>query len=269
MKFKLTTLAVATAIAGAALGFTPASAADDTINKIKSAGALRACFADDNPWAFKNPGTGNWEGVVPDMAAALAESMSVKLVQVDASWSTLLQGLLADQCDVVAASLFANVKRAEQVIFTDPFAVEYMTVYVQKDSPYKTYAEIDAAGKTIAVRAGTAPADFANRFFKNAKVKSYLADTSLTILTDVATKRADGWIDSVISTGRFLTENPQYPLRPIGDAPLEPARVVWALKPGDYQFQQLVNTFFFNYRSAGKMAASWEKWFNAPYEAPR
>lgn len=246
----------------------PAHAADDTIDRIKSSGEMRACFADDNPWAFKDPASGKWQGFVPEMAAAFAESMEVKLVEVDANWSALIQSLESNKCDLIAAPLFATVKRGEVVIFSDPYAYEYTTVYVPSDSPIKTYEELNEEGKVIAVRAGTVHPDNAAKYFPKAKTKTYLADSSLAVVTDVAAKRVDGWLDSYISTGRFLATNPQYPVRAIGDKPLEPVQVVWALKPGDYRFQQLTNTFIFTYKSAGKAATSWEKWFGTKYEAP-
>lgn len=242
------------------------NAADDVIARVKQAGELRACFADDNPWAFKNPGSGAWEGVLPDMAAGLAATMEVKLVQVDSNWASLVQALQADQCDLIAAPLFATVKRAEQVIFTAPYAYEYTTVRVPVDSPYHTYEEIDKKGNTIAVRAGTAPADFAAKFFKNATLKTYLGDSALTVLSDLAAKRIDGWIDSVISTDRFLAQNPQYPVRAIGDRPLEAVQLVWAVKSGEYQWQQLLNTYITTYRLSTAMSDSWLKWFGTKYE---
>jgi ABC-type amino acid transport substrate-binding protein len=246
-----------------------AIASDDSIEKIKSSGTLRACFADDNPWEVKDPASGQWQGVLPDMAADIATSLNVNLVQVDATWATLIQNLEADKCDIIAASLFATVKRAESIIFTNPYAYEYATVYVPKDSAFKAYDQLDAPGKVIAVRAGTAEADSGARFFKNATIKPYLGDSSLAILTDLSAKRIDGWLDSVVSTGRFLEQNPQYPVRPIGDAPLMPAQVVWGVKSGDYRFQQLLNTAIFGYLSSGKMATSWTKWFGTKYEPPK
>jgi ABC-type amino acid transport substrate-binding protein len=143
-----------------------------------------------------------------------------------------------------------------------------VTVYVPTDSEATSYEQIDVEGKVIAVRAGTSPADFATRFFKNAELKTYLADSAMAVLTDVGTKRVDGWLDSVIATGRFLAQNPQYPVRPIGDAPLDPVRLVWAVKPGDYQFQQLINTFLYSYRASGKADVSWTNWFGSVYEPP-
>ncbi|MCJ8142855.1 ABC transporter substrate-binding protein [Ancylobacter sp. A5.8] len=244
---------------------TSAMAADDAISKIDSSGKLRVCFAEDNPWTFKNPTTGKWEGLTKDMAVDLAAAMEVELVDVDASWSTLIQNLQTDKCDIIGASLFATPKRAKVVLFSDPFAYETTTAFVHKDSPLKSYAELDVAGKTVGVKAGTVPEEFSKRFLTQATTKSYLADSELAIVTDVATKRIDAWWDSTTSTERFLKENPQYPLRAIGDEPKTPVRVVWAVGSGQYGLQQLINTWLYGYLSSGKMEANWAKWFGTPY----
>ena len=185
---------VAMSAVASSLWASAAVAADDSIGKIKAAGTLRACFADDNPWEVKDPASGQWQGVLPDMADSIATSLGVKLVQVDSTWATLIQNLQADKCDIIAASLFATVKRAQSILFTHAYAYDYATIYVPKDSALKTYAELDMPGKVIAVRAGTAEADSGTRFFKKATIKPYLGESSLAILTDLSAKRVDGCI---------------------------------------------------------------------------
>src|SRR5579885_2142461 len=111
------------------------------------------------------------------MVGCLAKTMGVELVEVDATWDSILQNLASDQCDILAVSLYATEKRAEQVLFTDPIANEYVTAFVPNDSPYKKYSDLDVEGKVIAVRAGTAPADTAAKYFKHATLKPYLGDS--------------------------------------------------------------------------------------------
>lgn len=242
-----------------------ALAADDTIDRIASAGAIRICFAEENPFTMKNPTTGKWEGLTKDMATDLAASMEVQLVDVDASFATVIQNLQADKCDIVAAALYATVKRAKVMIFSKPFAFDTTTAYVRNDAKYSKYAELDEEGKVIGVRAGTQPEDFAKRFFKKATVKPYLADTNVPILTDLAAKRLDAFWDGEVSLGRFLAANPQYPVRAIGDVPMTPTAIVWGIKPTDFRFQQLVNTWIDGYISSGKMVSDWTRWFGVPY----
>ena len=243
-------------------------AADDTIERIKSANAMRVCFADDNPWSFKNPSTGKWEGVTPDLVNGLAEAIKVKLVEVDANWPTLIQSITADKCDIIAAPVYATVTRAESVIFSNPYAYETSSLYVLKDSPIKSYADLDQPGKIIAVRGGTAAEEFSKKFFKNATIKPYLSDSNLPLLTDIMAKRVDAMYDSTLSLQRYLAQNPQYAMKALEAEPLDPVQLIWVIKPGDYRFQQLVNTYLFKAIASKNMERIWQKYFETPYVAP-
>ena len=39
-----------------------AQATDDRLAKIEASGELRVCHAEDNPWTYRDPATGNWLG---------------------------------------------------------------------------------------------------------------------------------------------------------------------------------------------------------------
>ena len=254
------------ALAVAMVNPQPAAAAkDDQIAKIESSGKLRVCYAEDNPWTFKNPATGNWEGFTRDLAADFAAALGVELVDVDATWKTIIQSVKNDECDIAGAALFANVKRAKVTLFSVPYALATSSAIVHKDSDLKLYSDLDQAGKVIVVKAGTATEDFSKRFFKKAEVKPFVSDTDAVLFAEVASKRADPYWSTHTKATIFLQKNKQFPVRPLGDQPVDETYIIWAVDAGEYAFQQVMNVWLTRHIAAGKTAALWEKWFDSAY----
>ena len=71
----LASVAPATALA-LLLAAPGAQAADDRLAKIEASGELRVCHAEDNPWTYRDPATGEWLGFTRDLAADLAADAS-------------------------------------------------------------------------------------------------------------------------------------------------------------------------------------------------
>lgn len=242
-----------------------AQAADDRISRIEASGELRVCHAEDNPWTYRDPATGEWLGFTRDLAADLAAELGVELVDIDSTWKTIVPSVKNDECDLGGGGLFATVTRAKVVLFTIPFAFAHSTAIVHKDSGHNTYHDLDQPGKLIIASAGTATLEFAKRFFKHAEVKGLPVDTDAILLGEIANQRADGWWTTTTKGIKFLDENPQFKARLLGDAPEDYIAVSWAINLGEYHFRSMLNTWLERHIRAGKTAKLWEKWFGAEY----
>ena len=55
-----------------------AAAADDRIDKIKDSGVIRICQVDYPPMNIKDPVSGKWTGVLPEMSEAFAAELGAK-----------------------------------------------------------------------------------------------------------------------------------------------------------------------------------------------
>ena len=240
-------------------------AADDRLAQIESSGELRVCHAEDNPWTYRDPATGEWLGFTRDLAADLAAELGVELVDIDSTWKTIVPSVRNGECDIGGAGLFATVTRAKVVLFTKPFAYAHSTAIVHQDSGLSTYQELDQPGNLIIGSAGTATLEFAKRYFKNAEVKGLPVDTDSILLGEIANQRADGWWTTTTKGLKFLDENPQFKARLIGAEPEDYIAVSWAIDLGEYHFQQMLNTWLERHIRAGKTAKLWVKWFGNEY----
>ena len=98
---------------------TTAAAADEAIAEFQESGVTIG-FADEDPFAFEDA-EGNVTGEAPEVAAAVFERLDIEITDAQAvEFDGLIPGLNAGQYDVIAAGMFINPERAENVLFSNP-----------------------------------------------------------------------------------------------------------------------------------------------------
>jgi polar amino acid transport system substrate-binding protein len=123
--------------------------------------------------------SGDPAGVAPDMAAEIARRLGVPIAYVKYAKPSLL----ADAAGTGAwdiGLIGAEPARAEKIAFTAAYCEIEATYLVPENSPFKTAAEVDAAGARISVKRGTAYDLWLERNIKHATVlRSDTADGPL------------------------------------------------------------------------------------------
>jgi ABC-type amino acid transport substrate-binding protein len=238
-----------------------ARAAEDTLAAIKDSGVLKVAMAESLPMQFKDPASGQWSGYNVDMANDLAEVLGVKLEIVDATWQTLIPGLMANQYEIVMVDMWATPERAMTVVFTDPYNVYGWSVMVGKDTPYQTWEDLDKEGVTITVLSGTADEQTAKRTFPKATVKGLVSDNVNAPRLEVAAGRAEAHVTDLLNIKSFIAQNPDAPVRILQeDRVLSPTGLAYAIRPGDYHFLNFLNTWIHARSDSGKAGELRTKW---------
>jgi len=261
MRCLFTTLAACTILLGS-VGLSQAQQQDSLLRQIKKNGVIRVCQAPYPPYNIKNPQAGEWEGLNVDIVKEIATFLSVKIENVDNSFSTLIPSLLTKKCDISAAATYVTPARAEQVLFTTSYASDTKVAFVPVDSPIKNYVDLDKPNVTIVTRSGTAEEAFAKRFFKQAKIKLTTSDATQAHLLDVAAGRSDAAFAGRTGGVMFLKQNANVKLRLIEDKQLDQSRFAIMLPAGEYQLQQYINIVLQTLRDSGKLDEITNKWFN-------
>ncbi|HVZ44110.1 MAG TPA: ABC transporter substrate-binding protein [Ramlibacter sp.] len=251
---------IATFIIVAAASFAAAAAQGDLLQRVKQEGTLRVCDAAYPPYNAKDPIKNQWEGLDVDVAEEIAKALNVKLAHVDTSFATLIANLTSDRCDMSIAATYITPERAKQVAFTRPYSQETKTAFVPVTSKASKYADIDVAGKTIAVRAGTAEETYAKSFFKNATIKTLTSDATQPNFLDVAAGRSDAVFAGYVGGVLFLRQNPNLKLRPIGDKLLDPTPFAFMVPLGQPQLLKAVDDVLSDMERSGKLEAMKKKW---------
>ena len=145
------------AIAATALAvLAPTLAQADKLQDVLGSGKLRVgILTDAAPWGFKDD-KGEIAGLDADLAKLIAADMGVKLELVPVTGAARIPSLLSDKIDILIAGLGATPERAQQVMFSQPYAVVNLGVYGPKAIASVTGKKPDnLEGRTVAVAKGT------------------------------------------------------------------------------------------------------------------
>jgi ABC-type amino acid transport substrate-binding protein len=218
-------------------------------------------MAESLPMQFKDPATGKWEGYNADMAADLAKLMGVKLQIVDATWQTLIPGLMADKYDIIMVDMWATPERALTVLFTNPYNVYGWSVMVRDGTPHKTWEDLNKSGVVISVLGGTADEQTARRNFPNATVKPLVSENVNAPRLEVANGRADAVVTDLLNIKAFMAQNPEAKVRILQeDRVMNPTGLAYAVRPGDYHFLNFLNTWISANTESGHAKDLRDKW---------
>ncbi|AUX78463.1 substrate-binding periplasmic protein [Sinorhizobium fredii] len=177
--------------------------------KIQSRGSLRCGAAVAPPHVMRDPASGQFSGVFIDLCKEIADVVGVKAEVIDTSWDNIVAGLQADRWDLSLA-LNRTSKRALAIAFTDS-AWDYQVSIVHNkanpkiDASWKSLADFDKAGVTIAIMSGTAQEQILSTQIKNATLLR-LPDSDATRLA-LMSRRADVLVDDADSNLLFTTKN--------------------------------------------------------------
>jgi len=237
-----------------------AAAADDRIDKIQESGVIRICQVDYPPMNIKDPVSGKWTGVLPEMSEALAAELGVEPVHVDATWGTVIQNIKTDKCDMSAAATFLTTKRAVAVLFTSVVTADTVAAWVATDSEFHSYADLDQPGNVVVAASGTPSEANARLTFKQATIKPVVTDRQNTMLLEVAAGRADAAFVGVVGSLNFLSKNKNVKIRQVDSTKLFPTPIAWIAPKGEYHLQQVLNSFLASARAKGTLDAIEAKW---------
>jgi len=83
-------------------------------------GVVRIGIANEVPYGYEGE-DGEPTGEAPELGKAILAELGITEVEATVvEFGSLIPGLLADQYDMIAAGMFINPERAEQVLFSDP-----------------------------------------------------------------------------------------------------------------------------------------------------
>ena len=87
--------------------------------------------------SFRNPKSGEIEGIDADLAKELAKELDAKLEIVESSFATFIADLQAGKCEIGMFGVGATLKRAQAVEFSKPYLITNIYVVTRKDSKVK------------------------------------------------------------------------------------------------------------------------------------
>ncbi|MER6713717.1 MULTISPECIES: ectoine/hydroxyectoine ABC transporter substrate-binding protein EhuB [unclassified Streptomyces] len=131
----------------------------DLLGRLRAAGVVRLGIAGEIPFGFIDK-NGELTGEAPELAKVIFKRLGVDRVQpVPTEFGSLIPGLNSQQFDVVAAGMYVNPERCEQVIFADPDYQMLDAFIVRKGNPKGLHSYKDVVGKKAKFATGTGYAE--------------------------------------------------------------------------------------------------------------
>jgi polar amino acid transport system substrate-binding protein len=132
-----------------------ASAAEMVPADLKSKGVLKVATAEGYPpMEMYKPGTQELTGVDPELAAAIAGRLGLKVEMTNASFPGLIPGLQADRWDLAMSSMSDTEERRKAVDFVDYFQAGG-SIMVAKGNPAGVKDLADLCGRDVVLAKGS------------------------------------------------------------------------------------------------------------------
>jgi ABC-type amino acid transport substrate-binding protein len=196
------------------------------------------------PMTQLDPKTGTYSGLWIDGPKFMFEQLGLEVELVETKWSTFPSGLQSDQFDVFIGGAFATPKRAAAVEFTRPVMYMGHSVTIRKEDAgkFKTMADLDKPGVTIATVLGTSGHEYLKQNFKQATIRALdtgdLTQDSLEVLAG----RADAALQDAFKVAQVVAMHPDKLVDLYGDRPFNLLPIAYALKDGNQDLLQFINT---------------------------
>ena len=166
-------MALAAAFGLAASAGAEAQQTQSRLYEVTKSKKLRVCqFPLYYSISFRNPKTGEIEGIDADLAKELAKELDAKLEIVETSFGTFIADLQAGKCEIGMFGVGATLKRAQAVEFSKPYLITNIYVVTRKDSKIKKWEDLDQKGVKTAASLGSYIDVYMKDYLKNAEVIS-------------------------------------------------------------------------------------------------
>ncbi|WAU86173.1 ectoine/hydroxyectoine ABC transporter substrate-binding protein EhuB [Streptomyces sp. Qhu-G9] len=135
----------------------------DLLDRLKAQGVVRLGIAGEIPFGYIDK-NGELTGEAPELARVIFKRLGVDSVQpVPTEFGSLIPGLKSQQFDVVAAGMYINAERCEQVIFSDPDYQMLDAFIVRKGNPknLRDYKDVVESKAKFATGTGYAEIQYA------------------------------------------------------------------------------------------------------------
>ena len=206
-------------VAGSLTAAVAPASAQNTLETAREQGYIRVGFANEAPFGFATP-DGKLTGEAPEVAKAVLARLGIEQVDgVLTEFGSLIPGLLAGRFDIVAAGMFINPARCEQVQFSEPSYGIGQAFLVPDGNPkqitdYSSIAE--NPDLKLAVMAGAVEAGYAADSGVKEDQLLVLPDQS-SLLSAVKAGRADAAALTALSIAQMAEQEGVESTEPFGE----------------------------------------------------
>lgn len=234
------------------------AATEERLYAIRARGELRVCtWPGYHGLSWRNPRTGEMEGLDVEMARLLANRLRVRLAFIEVLSTAIPAALEAGRCDVAMSGVTVSEERATRIAFSKPYlSTPLVGIASRASTRVRAWAEIDRPGVVVMVAEGAPAQDIMRETLRraelavlppqrrrDAEVQAGRADVFITDMpfgTGLAMEQ--GWVRLVPAPPRFGETLSAY-----------------AVPRGDHAWLAEVNSFLAAVKSEGLLARAAER----------
>ncbi|MFG2679128.1 ectoine/hydroxyectoine ABC transporter substrate-binding protein EhuB [Streptomyces sp. NPDC048392] len=230
----------------------------DLLDRLKAQGVARLGIAGEIPFGYIDK-NGELTGEAPELARVIFKRLGVEKVQpVPTEFGSLIPGLQSQQFDIVAAGMYVNPTRCEQVIFSDPDYQMLDSFIVRKGNPLGLHDYKDVVAKKAKFATGTGYAEIAY-----AVEAGYPKDDILIVpdqvagLNAVETGRADVFSGTALTTREVVKKSSGTEVteafKPIVDGKPHVDGGAFAFRPNETALRDAFNVELHKMKKSGEL----------------
>jgi ABC-type amino acid transport substrate-binding protein len=255
----------------AAFGLTASAGAEaqqtqSRLYEVTKSKKLRVCqFPLYYSISFRNPKTGEIEGIDADLAKELAKELDAKLEIVETSFGTFIADLQAGKCEIGMFGVGATLKRAQAVEFSKPYLITNIYVVTRKDSKIKKWEDLDQKGVKTAASLGS---------YIDVYMKDYLKNAEVISIAPPNTREAElvaGRVDAILTdfpTAIKVTDEFDWATYILPAEKLAVTPYSYVVPPGDQIWLNYINLFVDTIKLDGRLMHFAKKHKLDPIVAP-
>lgn len=255
----------AVALGGARLSGRASAALAD----IKARGAMVVATEDDfKPFEFIQDGKPT--GYDTELLELLRKTAPFPIRQETIPWTGLLPGVGSGKYDAAVTAALITPEREKFLDFCSPVA-ESTDFYVKKRGAAITGIK-DLAGKRCGVQAGSAMLSSLPELEEMLKASGGKMGEVVQYVSypeayqDLAIGRTDYVVNTQINLQSLVQDKPK--VFELGQAVSKKIYIAWAVKKGNAEVRDMLDTFLLGARKSGEMAALQQKWFGLTFDMP-
>lgn len=137
---------------------------DSLLAQLQDAGTITVGIANEIPYGYEDEDTGEITGEAPEVAKVVLADLGIDNMDAQVvEFGALIGGLQAGNFDMIAAGMYINADRAEQILFSDPDYCILESMLVPDGNPegLTNYNSVAGTGLKLAVASGTVNVDYA------------------------------------------------------------------------------------------------------------
>ena len=210
--------------------------------KIKKGAALQIGYAQTPVWFYKDPKTGDLQGIYKDLVDTLAKDLEMTVDYQEVTFANATVGLRKGDYDLFGSSLVYTVPRGLVINYVGPlWSKGSLAIVNKKDAGrFKTVADLNSPDVTFSVSAGASEEQRMPLLFPKAKfiaISGQLAVAAEPVRTGRATVFVIGDSDAIALAKR----NPDWAHIIDEQHPFDKRPNTWAIRYGDEPWKNFID----------------------------